>query len=53
MIKHIYPYLLEEGLAVPSTTLLFEDLSGAGTDFLGITERLPCRTRYNAVGEAE
>ena len=51
--KYIYPYLLDEGLAVPSTALLFEDLSGAGTDFLGITERLPYRTRDNAVGEAE
>ena len=39
--KYIYPYLL------------FEGLPGAGTDFLGIVDRLPCRTRDNVVGEAE
>ena len=53
LTKRIHPYLLDEGLAVPSTALLFEDLSDAGTDFLGIVKRLPCRTRDNAVGEAE
>ena len=51
--KYIYPYLLDEGPAVPSLALLFEGLPGAGTGFLGIVKRLPCRTRDNAVGEAE
>ena len=51
--KHVYPYLLDEGPAVPSPALLFEGLPGAGTDFLGIVKRLPYRTRDNAVGEAE
>ena len=47
--KYIYPYLLDEVPAVPSPALLFKGLPGAGTDFLGIVKRLPCKTRDNAV----
>ena len=51
--KHVYPYLLDEGMAVSSPAFLFEGLPGAGADLLEIAESLPCEARYSAVGEAE
>ena len=53
LTKHIYPYLLDEGLVTSSPAFLFEGLPDTGTDLFGIVEHLPYGARDNTVGEAE